>query len=428
MPSSAPQLESKNCTRYDFGSHETGLSYTLIKGNALSDAGIEHLICTEGGLSDENECTWLSSGGTPTSYLSSDELRSLDNLEIDFCDSRLYYDQSNTVIPVPPGHGLFLLDKAERNSVYDLTACPGLLRLQDGGNGGGFSSQQPCEAMESASDASASPFEMHDEPSPSQGDHGFHRSETSASLLDLEDDDDSNWDRDGYEDLDPDFPSPSYRIRGNIRTRSPSLLGGARGSSASPGSIFQLSPRRAPDGEEPLFWPFNPKSYSEFEGNYLGISPRASMLRIKRRSSSKSVQIRVHKSSQDIHRGLGGRITISSRSARPALTDRKAKDSCSQVSRTGRGASRLGRSSAQSTAGSAGSGPKKAGRSRHQLNSVRKKPGVNQKASLVQCLLEFEAGYFQIYLAGGMPIEALVGLEEFDGREGAGKMTTPMAL
>ena len=297
----------------------------MIERNVQSDADFEQVMCPEEGFSGENDFTWLSSATNSSSYLSREELQSLEGLEMDY-----------------------LLCQESMNS-----------------------SRRKI----------------------------FTRTDTYASLLDLERED-MTWDREEMDPLGPDFPSPRYCILERIKTRSPSLLGF---SPASPGSVFQLSPA-GNGGDEPLFWPFNRRSYSELQENYLGISPRASMIRIKKRSSSKSFQLRVQKSGEECPRrgATRGIIAISSRWGRSALVDRRVeneskKSSSSQVSRTGRGPSRLSRSS------------------HHQLNSVRKKSGVNMKASLVQWLLEFEAGYFQVFITGGMSIESLVGLEEFDG-------------
>ncbi|XP_078434594.1 uncharacterized protein LOC144705696 isoform X2 [Wolffia australiana] len=322
----------------------TGCNVLLDFNNNYAQSDFNHLFCTEQGLTDEHEFTWLCPGDASNPCLISEKeeyLHSLNPSKMDYSfDSQLHV----------------------HDAMKDIT---------------------------------------------------FRRSSTSASLVDLDEEGDE-WAREGDEGLGPDFPSPSYRIRRKIKTRYSSLLGsGSSGGSspASPFSIFQLSPA-GPPGDEPLFWPLNQRSYSEFQGNYLGISPRASVMRIQRRSSFKPVQIRVRESSEDNSRRIASRITVSLRASRSPLGSRrpeKTKLSCSQVSRTTRGPSRLSRSSVASESSPAER------RNRHKLSSIRKKPGVNKKPPMVQWLLEFEAGYFQVFLAGGISVEALVGLEEFDG-------------
>uniref|UniRef100_A0A1D1XYJ0 Chalcone--flavonone isomerase n=1 Tax=Anthurium amnicola TaxID=1678845 RepID=A0A1D1XYJ0_9ARAE len=462
-----------NISTYSSGDHEMGTSHKEGERTVLSDAedvDIEiHLPCIEG-FSDDNECMWLSSGSASTSFLSSDDLQSLDIFEIDFYDALLHV-QSPTMLPVSRAHGFFL-GVGNRSSIIDgpvedfMEASPAPVNMEDAedlndsGNkvtdsfNGSMVSVVPLSGRSYCDDSSLHSngcwplVGMNDDPSPSQ-DQDFDRTDIWVSSLDLESEE-AEWGKDGSDVLDPDFPSPSYRILRNIRIRSSNLsrnpsskqLLDAQASVASPSSIFDLSfkrvsgiksPRKDSDADEPLFWPFDWKSYwrPEFEGNYLGISPRASLLKIKRpigRHAPKSVQFRLQNRTgsllhrENIEPGYRGRILISSRSARSAPAGHKARDSNNPVSHASKVPSKLSRTTGSSPDKSESNISKNGGKRHPQLNSVKRKRGRNEKSSSVQYLLELEAGEFQIYLAGGIPIETLVGLDEFDGQEGIGKM------
>ncbi|MQL74869.1 hypothetical protein Taro_007215 [Colocasia esculenta] len=335
---------------------------------------------------------------------------------------------------------------------------------------------------------------MHEEPAASTSPpecNGFDKIDIWVSSLDL-DKEDSQWDdlKDGSDGLGPDFPSPSYRIiKNNLRVRTsklslcPSfkrLLDVQPAAMGSPSSLLELSLKRAvgvdsprrstPRADEPLFWPFDWKSYwrPELDGNYLGISPRAGIFRIKRprgrhapkhlgfglqqhkRINNNSSPPSLHKenmqqgyrksrfSAPSLHykeKMLQGyrrsRFLISSsRSEKPTPATKKTRAINTQavLPHASRVPSRLSRSStSRSSEKSAGSGSKKKGKDRHgrQLGSGKKKRGRDQNSTMIQYLLEFEAAgtdHFQVYLGGEIPIEALVGLDEFDGQEGVGKM------
>uniref|UniRef100_A0A1D1YG61 Phenylalanine--tRNA ligase alpha subunit n=1 Tax=Anthurium amnicola TaxID=1678845 RepID=A0A1D1YG61_9ARAE len=472
---------------YSQGYHEIDVSHKQCERNAISeveDVDIEMQFCFSEGLSDENDCMSLSSSNMPVSHQSSDSLQSLVVLEIDSCDVLLYY-QFSAMSTMLRGNWTFfnVYQRSSTSSEYyanPLEAFPILERTQDGvgkgptecnmshnslGDNGMNYSSMYSETLESGYkwslcedssilNSSSSPFGTHDKPSCFH-DHALDTRNVSLPLLDLEGEE-SKWYDDAFDLLDQDFPSPSYHTQCNLQTRSSRLSdrqtsnqlldGGAVLGSTN--SIFGQSPKHELDVkslpkdsevDEPLFWPYDQKSYwsPELEGNYLAISPRA-LLDIRRPigcHATKSVQFRLHQRNdfslhrKSIQQRCKGRIPSSSLSPKSISSDHKTRGLNSQVSHGIATTSSLSRSTRLSSEkASCGLSKKQGVEGHHRSNSIRNKHDINKKTSSCQYLLEFEADDFRSYMAGGVPIEALVGLDEFDGHEGIGRMMSGMNM
>lgn len=479
MAPSANQLASRNARKFkqgtwDRGDHGIDVSRKEHGRNAISetdDVDVEiHLCCSEG-LSDENACMWLSSSCMPPSFQSSRNPQSSDTLGNDFWEVLLYY-QFSAVPPIFRGDGA-VLDVDQKNLVSDesctnskeasirfetMKTCVAEGRNDDllGDDRIKYSSMGHSEGDEfgyrrsfcedsSAEDSSWSSLDTCDEP-PSPRDYDLDIISIWFPLLDLEGEE-PKWDANAFDVLDQDFPGPACHRQMNFQSRSSSLSCGqaskqpldAQALVESPGSLLNLSPEQVLldvkslpkdlDADEPLFWPFDQKSYwsTELEWNYLGISPFGSALNIKRPAgcyASKSVQFRLH------HQNNSSLHTKSIQQRNQGSQSHHAghdpcRDPSSQISRDTGIPSGLARStrSPSDRAIICSLSKKDGARCRHQSNSLSNKHGVNQKTSLDKYLLEFEADDFQIHLTGEIPIEALVGLDEFDGHEGIGAMT-----
>lgn len=220
----------------------------------------------------------------------------------------------------------------------------------------------------------------------------------SCSLLDLEvEDSELTWEREqGYDVFElNDFPSPSYKA--SIR-----LSLGSKTDETNT-SCSELS-----DSDEPLFWPFDQSTYwhSEFQ-DFICISPRRdvkpSMFPVLTKSKSDRWilhQQSNHSSSRKNDQECDKRMVFHST---PVLYSSKDKfiGSSNAIKKKVTTPSRLSIST--------------------QSFSVQRPNNTNTKEKLHKLKINTQNHHvdvFQDFVAEQVPIEKLVGLNEFDGHEG----------
>lgn len=314
------------------------------------------------GLTNENDCMWLSSSNMSDSFPSSDDLLSLDSLEIALCDMLLHHQ------PAP---------ERMQNRLGDILQDWLLWHTIYGENGITYPS-------------------MEEEPKCCRG---------------------------TFTALDQDFTLLTYLKRQNLHTRSSILSGNQTADNfldiqtliGYTNYILEVRTfLKDSETEEPLFWPFDRKSYwsLELKWNFSGIPHGEGSSNSRspaRYHSSNLVQLRVHQNDSPNRKKANLEYAWraappASTSPRPVLTHRRTTDSRRQVSHT---INRNRRSSLKTGV-----------RGHHRTTSTRRKHALYQGTSLCQHMWDFDAEDFEIYLDGGIPIEVLIGLNEFNGLEG----------
>lgn len=437
-------------------SHEGGLDHIHIKKAAavfpvseIKDIDFKRQLNFTEGLSDESDCLWLSSDCKSSSLLSSDD--SQDDWELDCWDTSLH-DRFSSLLSLSGASGVFL-DKNSGVSIFDGSRispideaslildrpCEGIdqKHLQEkvviwlhntDGNEVTYSSLGCSESGDSSYETSlfedSSMFEssctslsMHDG-SPSYV-QDFDRTDIQFSLLDLEgEDSELVQDREvGFDVFGSDFPSPPFNARRNLLIRSP--------DSSSITSFGQTEEANRPSensaADEPLFWPFDHNSYwhPELDQNFLCISPcrDGRNLGIQGINGSKSTRLSLHQKNNPPvgsknMQGCRRRIVFSSAPESAPVDCRTRGLNNNDVKKINTIPSRL-------------SGLTQAPE-QHPCNISMKRSSLPLKARRPRHIgnqqllskLELGASNVRNLLVEGVPIEEMVGLNEFDGHEG----------
>lgn len=240
----------------------------------------------------------------------------------------------------------------------------------------------------------------------------FDRPDIWVSSLDLEgEDSELLQDKEQVFDIfDFDFPSPSFSTKWNLQSR-PSIC-------SSRSSIGQADEDKntveEPDWDEPLFWPFDHKSYwcPDFN-NFLCLSPCkvGGIDGYLGPHEPKSIRSILHQkktpAGRQVSQGCRSKFSPTTKSAN---TECKTRASDNHVQKAAASPSMWIKSTKTSY--------------QHPCNISKKrrqpvlKISVPKHASGLETLKEVEAGNLQELVVEGVPIEKLVGLNEFDGYEG----------
>lgn len=220
----------------------------------------------------------------------------------------------------------------------------------------------------------------------------------------------------GFDVFDSDLPSPSFSARQEHQS-APSRTS----SVTSFGQLeeFESLPE-ACDSDEPLFWPFDKKSYwvPDFEKNFLCMSPRKSGTNfgVQRLNSLKAVRLRLQKNTPH-----SGRKSMQEECRRrivsgplPNSSSIKHTESSANkiIQNISTAPSRLSRSSQASNK----TRPLKISIPRDSLLDLKCQRRICDEQFLDMSLQEQDAKMFQDHKE--VSIEKMVGLNEFDGHEG----------
>ncbi|KAL5990957.1 hypothetical protein ACLOJK_011863 [Asimina triloba] len=310
----------------------------------------------------------------------------------------------------------------------------------------------------------------------------FDGTDIWLSVLDLEGED-CKWASDkmqGFDDLPPDFPSPSFHTKQNSYFKSSDYGSSFSQESSNADLLSELTSEAKEQflcegsskldlegfsADEPLFWPFDQNSKWHLETDWccLSISPRKDIGLFGKRSASLRLPER---RAALLQRGalkgvLSRRILFESKSSVSSIISCKTKDGNKQVTAIGSKPSRLScstrcSSEQQSHFGSMKSSPTKMKENPSQISSKEVQPSHLQQPvsrrelqlnknmnniskmstekstktkneepdALIQPSLERLAEVDQEFLSESLdsskeaPIETLVGLNEFNGHEG----------